>query len=122
MINPSSKNTVEESSVVLFGKKSQRMRSQSGRAHIEIVVLMTCLGTLAIVTSPSQSTTVAAPPATVLAANDAPRPVMARAALAGSADMAMMAGSDGRATMAMADRLCGLSHPPVPGVVSPSGC
>ena len=43
----------------MFSRVSRTLRAdkqrQSGRAHIEIVVLLTCIGTLAIITSPGQT-------------------------------------------------------------------
>ena len=65
-----------------------RKSRQSGRAHVDIVVLMTCLGTLAIVTSPGTSETTAqaetSEPTLVAAAAD-PRPGKAESVLSEAA-------------------------------------
>ena len=98
-----------------------RRHRQEGRAHVELIVLLTCLGTLAIVTSPGQSEIIAAEivqePNVVAAANGM---------RADGTDLGVPGVTSESATRvattASVDRLCGLGHPPMSGVKSRSSC
>lgn len=101
---------------MFFGKNSQ-----SGRAHIELVVLMTCIGTLALLISPGRSETkapIVTPEPTIVASAAATRPAISDFALTEVTSDA----SDTHAMTVMADRMCDLGHPPASGAGNQSGC
>lgn len=102
-------------------RQPRSLRRQSGRAHVELVVLMTCLFTLIIVTSPGQSepTSNGAVHQSTKVSESTERPFDRNAVPIAKGTRKS---TESSSTEASDEKLCGLGHPPMPGVKKPSGC